>query len=86
MPCGAGSRNLELLLIKINAKSIFSPGPVPYFSLSVHLQLQLEDKVAHHPEEDKEAKQNEYVDPIHLKMHKYKNTQTRPACRSLTAS
>ena len=36
------------------------------FFLSVHLQFEFEDKIAHHTEEDKEAKQDQDVDPIDL--------------------
>ena len=66
MPCGPGSRNLEL--ININAKSSFSPGHFNSCSLSVHLEFELEDKVAHHSKEDKEPEQDQNVDPIRLKM------------------
>ena len=36
------------------------------FFLSVHLQFEFEDKIAHHSEEDKEAEQDQDVDPIDL--------------------
>ena len=34
--------------------------------LSVHLQFEFENKIAHHTEEDKEAEQDQDVDPIDL--------------------
>ena len=36
------------------------------FFLSVHLQFEFENKIAHHTEEDKEAEQDQDVDPIDL--------------------
>ena len=36
------------------------------FFLSVHLQFEFEDKITHHTEEDKEAEQDQDVDPIDL--------------------